>query len=105
MSRSYRKHIRCTMCGGDNRLFYRLRRRKRRARLSQEMRAIKAHYHYDEIDDHIIGDIMPKDDQWAEPTDGHWGMSKRQYQRFKKEYPHLNYYDNQVQRYLKNRHK
>lgn len=104
MSRSYRKNIKCTMWGGDNRLFYKKRRRRRRARLSQEMRAIKAHYHPDEIDEHIIGDTMKKEDQWAEPTDGHWAMSKNQYRRYKKEYPNINYYDKQAQRYLKPKH-
>lgn len=104
MSRSYKKNIKCSMCGGDNRLFYRLRRRRRRARLRHEMRALTTKYNPDEIDEHVVGDTMKKDDQWAEPSDGHWGMNKDQYKQYKRENPGPNWRDKLAKYYLKPKH-
>lgn len=76
MSRTYRKNIKIGICTGDNRDYYAARRKKRRRRLNHELRNAVANYNPEELDEHLIGDIMPKEDQWDEPTDGHYGINK-----------------------------
>lgn len=86
MSRSYRKNIRLTCGCGSNTKYYRMRKKLRRHRLNHEVRNLIANHMLDEVDNRIVGNVMPKEDQWAEPTDGHWCVSKAEYNKDKKRY-------------------
>lgn len=72
MSRSYRKFIRCFTCCGDNRGFYKARRRRIRNLGRMQLRSLMAHYTPDAVGDLWTEPDWPAEDQWAEPTDGHW---------------------------------
>lgn len=77
MSRTYRKYIRCFTCYGDNREYYLLRRRQRRRRENHEIRTLLANYGSEGIDELWKGADMVFEDQWNEPTDGHWAINKQ----------------------------
>ena len=112
MSRTYRKNIRIGICYGDNRSFYAARRKKRRRILRHNLRNALANYKNEDIDEHIEGDTMPKEDQWNEPTDGHYGINKstlkimdRQWKGRNKRYiPDTFYFHKKYDRYLKSKH-
>lgn len=104
MSRSYKKNIRIMVCGGDNRLFYKFRRRKNRRKLNQNLHNASTKYEGEDLDDNINPDTMPKQDLWREPSDGHFGMNKDQYKEFKREHPGKNWRDKVAHYYLKPKH-
>ena len=70
MSRTYRKNIRVGICCGDNRSYYKLRRRKRRVLGKQNLRELLSNKPLDEVEELILNVKMPKKDTWDEPTDG-----------------------------------
>ena len=76
MSRTYKKHIRCFCCCGDNRDFYKQRRRLRRHRMNHEVRHLLANYGPEGLDEMWKGPDMTVEAQWMEPTDGHWAIDK-----------------------------
>lgn len=81
MSRSTRKNYKL---GGEGNIpFYKKRRKLRRRRVNQEVRNLFANYQPEEIDEKIVGDVMPKEDQFGEPSDGHCGLSKADYMAHK----------------------
>lgn len=108
MSRSYKKHVRMFMCQGNNTPYYKLRRRSRRSRANRLLRSIIANYPAEEIDDRFIDDKLPKEDQWAEPTDGHWPANKRTIRKIEKLYGKDDYlskwYHKCCDKYLKPKH-
>lgn len=77
MSRTYRDNIRVGICYGDNRGYYKLRRRKRRALGKQNLRRLLANKDIEEASDSILNVKMPKKDTWYEPTDGRIVYNKR----------------------------
>lgn len=81
MSRSFRKNYKL---GGEGNIpFYKMRRKLRRRRVNHEVRNLFANYLPEEVDERIVGDVMPKEDQWGEPSDGHVGISKANYKAHK----------------------
>lgn len=112
MSRSYRKHIKIGICTGDNRKYYAARRKKRRRFLRHELRHATANYNVEDIEDHLVGDVMPKENLWDEPTDGHYAINKstlkmmdRQWKGRNKRYiPDPFYFHKKYDRYLKPKH-
>ena len=84
MSRSYKKNIKVQIACGSNGRFYKLRRRKNRHRLNQELYDATTKYEGEDIDDNINPDTLPKRDLYREPTDGHWGMNLYQMKYQKK---------------------
>lgn len=84
MSRSFRKNYKI---GGEGNIpFYKMRRKLRRRRMNHELRNLFANYLPEEVDERIVGDVMPKEDQWREPSDGHGGLSKADYKAHKELY-------------------
>lgn len=106
MSRTYKKNIRCFICYGDNREFYYHRRRKRKNAHRMQLRSLVAHYDANEIDDVWKEPNLPVEDQWAEPTDGHWVINKTRIKKMENKYGYvvgnvMAYYHNKFDRYLK----
>ena len=113
MSRTYKKNIRCFCCYGDNRKFYEYRRRQRRHRINHEVRNLLANYGPEGLDDMWKGADMKTENQWSEPTDGHWGINKEYIKKMDREYNNdkiylvthpynnRNYWHNKYDRYFK----
>jgi len=72
MSRTFKKNIRCFVCCGSNTEYYRARRRKVRRRCNHQLRTLMANRLPEDVDDLWTDPCLPKEDQWDEPTDGHW---------------------------------
>lgn len=84
MSRSFRKNFKI---GGEGNIpFYKKRRKLRRHRVNHEVRNLFANYKPEDVDERIVGDVMPKEDQGSEPSDGHVGLSKTEYKAHKEHY-------------------
>lgn len=101
MSRTYRKYVKLYICKGDNRDFYRRRRRERRSKINQEDRTIKANFGAEAIDDMWKGPCMPTEDQWMEPTDGHFAIDKEYIKWLDRNYGYHKEYHEMYDRYLK----
>ena len=105
MSRSYKNYVRFyTACSSDtgNHDFYTQRRRTIRHKANQELRNLFAHYRAEDIDDYWKGPCMKTEDQWAEPTDGHWAYNKDDIKRLDREYNEYNeWYHKKTDKYLK----
>ena len=101
MSRTYRKYVKLYICNGDNRDFYRRRRRTRRSKINQEDRAIKANFGAEAIDDMWKGPCMPIEDQYMETTDGHWVESRDSLKRMTRICDLKPWYNEKYNRYLK----
>lgn len=70
MSRTYRKALRVGICYGNNTPFYKARRRKARNYNSQMLKNMMAHMETEDINENIYNIVLPKRDDWIEPTDG-----------------------------------
>ena len=81
MSRTYRKRIIKTTAGGDNTSFYRLRRRKIKNIGRMQLRRLLANFNIDDVSNLWEEPNIPMRDEWAEPTDGHYGITKRDYKK------------------------
>lgn len=86
MSRTYKKYIRCFCCHGDNREFYRIRRRQRRHRSNHEVHNLLVNYGPEGLDEMWKGPDMTREAQWMEPTDGHWAIDKETIKAMDREY-------------------
>lgn len=71
MSKSYGNYKTVGFCCGSNTDFYRMRRKHQRRVNNHRMRNIMSNYDSGEFDDMFTEFIIPKTDQWNEPTDGH----------------------------------
>lgn len=76
MSKTYRKNIRQGIACGDNRLWYKLRRRWIKHSKRQALRNVIAHYPTSDADDYFVDPLFCKKDTWREPTDGYWLINK-----------------------------
>ena len=72
MSKSYGKYLTVGMCYGNNTPFYRERRKHWRRVNKNRLRKVLAHFDGEDIDDNYNPYIIPTQDLWDEPTDGHW---------------------------------
>ena len=91
MSRTYRKHIMKYTCYGDNRAFYACRRRKIKNLGRMQLRSLLANYDPETVSDLWEEPRFPMRDEWAEPADGHCGLSKKDLEILIKE--SKDYYD------------
>ena len=89
MSRSYKKNYKVGYCCKGNIRYYKKRRKLRRHRLSHEMHNLFANYTAEIIDEKVVGDVMPKENQWGEPSDGHYGLWQSEYKADKAFYDKL----------------
>ena len=101
MSRTYRKNIRCFNCWGDNREFYQRRRRQRRHRENHEVRSLLANYGPEGLDERWKGADMVFEDQWIEPTDGHYTINKRYLKTTDRIHGYNDWLHERFDRYLK----
>ena len=102
MSRSYRKNIVCKICYGDNREFYKYRRRKIKNLGRMQLRSLMAQYDPEYVSDMWKEPNFPMKDTWAEPTDGHYGMDRNRYHQYIRRHPLLgDYYEKDFNYYLK----
>ena len=85
MSRTYRKRIIKTTAGGNNTSFYRLRRRKIKNAGRMQLRHLLANFNIDDVSNLWEEPNIPMRNEWAEPTDGHYGITKRDYKKLKSE--------------------
>ena len=76
MSKTYRKNVRQPMGGGNNRSFYKIRRKKNKHAIKNELRHLVSNYEIDEVDEIILNPKIIKKDTWLEPTDGHILVNK-----------------------------
>lgn len=72
MSKSYGKYLTVGMCYGNNTPYYRERRKHQRRVNRNLLRKVLAHFDGEEIDENFTSYNIPKENQWDEPTDGHW---------------------------------
>ena len=72
MSKSYGKYKTIGMCYGNNTPYYKERRIHQRRVNRGRLRNVIANYHPEDIDDKFMPYEIPREDQWDEPTDGHW---------------------------------
>ena len=86
MSRTYKNYVRCFCCHGDNREFYKMRRRQRRHRSNHEVRNLLVNYGPEGLDEMWKGPDMTVEAQWMEPTDGHWAIDKEYIKRMDRVY-------------------
>lgn len=78
MSRTYRKYVRVGFGCGDNREFYKARRRSIRTKNSQHLQDLKQ-YPPEDMDELATFPKFPKKDTWREYTDGHYLITKDNY--------------------------
>lgn len=103
MSRSYKKNILVCTCFGDNRSYYKMRRRKIKNLGRMQLRRLMANYGPEDVNDLWIEPKVRTKDTWDEPTDGHFGLSLEMYKREMKinRFCSVWYYKDKVERYLK----
>ena len=77
MSRTYRKVVKCGICTGSNTEYYREKNRKCRAKNRHSLRNAIANYDINEIDEIISSPMVPIHDDWDEPTDGTYIITKK----------------------------
>lgn len=78
MSRTYRKYVRVGFGCGDNREFYKARRRSIRTKNSQHLQDLKQ-YSPEDMDELATFPKFPKKDTWRETTDGYYLITKDNY--------------------------
>ena len=77
MSRTFRKNLRIGICTGDNREYYKIRRKKYKNKFKQNLRTLLRNKIIKEVSDLIMNPKYPKKDTWDEPTDGYWLISSK----------------------------
>jgi len=93
MSRTYRKHIIKYTCYGDNRAFYACRRRKIKNLGRMQLRSLLANYDPETVSDLWEEPKFPMRNEWAEPTDGHTGITRKDYEKLVHEDDINSWYD------------
>ena len=81
MSKSYSKVKKFGICTGDNREFYRMKRRSIRAKEKQVIRDTLAHKDISEFDETYTSLNIPMKDDWTEPTDGSFVLTAKDIDR------------------------
>ena len=111
MARTYRKVIRCGICHGTNTDYYRDRRRLARRQNNHMLRNLMANYAIEDVDNIIYTIVYPHDD-WNEPTDGTFLITKDNKKHYvgnnsfydKQFGISENYWNHKFGKYLKNKH-
>ena len=101
MSRSYKKVVRQGVCQGSNTKYYKARRRWVRNKNRQILRNSLTNYAIDDINDLIVFIKLPKRNDWDEPTDGTYLITKAD----KKFWEDRLNWDRKIGKYLKPKHK
>ena len=104
MSKTYRKNVRANNAVGDNRDFYKIRRRNQKHASKQELRNLVANYDFEEIDNLVLEPKHIKKDTWREPTDGYTLLNQEIIKKEDRENGFNEYYHNKYDKVLKNKH-
>lgn len=104
MSKTYRKNVRANVACGDNRDFYKTRRRNNKHAIKHDLRNLVANYNSEDIDDMILTPKIIKKDTWREPTDGYNLINKDILKNKDKETGYDEYYHQKYDKILKNKH-
>jgi hypothetical protein len=84
MSKSYGKHKTMGICYGSNTEFY-LERRKHQRRVNKHrIRNTIANSDIEDFDDNYEAYSIPKNDDWEEPTDGHYKLTAKELREMRK---------------------
>ena len=100
MSRSYKKVVKQGVCQGSNTKYYKARRRWVRNKNRQILRNSLTNYTIDDVNDLIVFIKLPKRNDWDEPTDGTYLITKAD----KKFWEDRLYWDRKIGKYLKSKH-
>jgi len=109
MSRSYKNIIKVGICNGRNTEFYRYLNRKERNTNRHNLRNLMANYNIEDVNDLIDIIEFPHDD-WCEPTDGTFLISKKSKDGFLQNHEHQhdgtseNWWNRKFGKYLKSKH-
>ena len=105
MSRTYRKNIVINIAYGDNRKFYKNRRRKIKNLGRMQLRSLMAQYNPEDVNDMWEEPKIPMKNTWVEPTDGHYALDKIMYAQYLKRHLFLgDYYNKDFDYYMKPKH-
>lgn len=78
MSKSYAKYKTMGICYGSNTDFYRERRKHQRRVNKHRIRNTMANSNIGEFDEKYEEFTIPKNDDWEEPTDGHYKVTAKE---------------------------
>lgn len=84
MSKSYGKHKTMGICDGSNTEFYRERRKHQRRVNKHRIRNTIANSDIEDFDDNYEAYSIPKNDDWEEPTDGHYKLTAKELREIRK---------------------
>lgn len=104
MSKTYRKNVRANVACGDNRDFYKTRRRNNKHAIKHDLRNLVANYNSEDIDEMILEPKQVKKDTRREPTDGYNLINKDILKNKDKEDGYDEYYHHKYDKILKNKH-
>ena len=77
MAKTYKKFVKCGICKGSNTKYYRDMNRKCRTKNRQSLRNLLANYDIEVVSDIIPYGEVPIHNDWDEPTDGTFLLSKK----------------------------
>lgn len=105
MSKTYRKNVRQPIAVGDNRSYYKTRRRNTKRAGKNNLRSLMSNYDPEEVENIITDPEKVKKDTWREPTDGYVLVNKDIIKKMDKD-PNCfgEYYHQKYDRVLKNKH-
>ena len=103
MSRTYRKYIAAKICVGNNRAYYKARRRKLKNLGRMGLRNMLANYDIDVVSNMWVEPMYHMKDDLDEPTDGHFGINRDIVKTKLKKYKWADdsYYAKEMNYYLK----
>lgn len=70
MSRTYHKYASIGLCTGNNRDYYKRRRKHFRRKFKNNLRYLLSNFNIKDVSDLVLNPKYPKRDTWDEPTDG-----------------------------------
>ena len=104
MSKTYRKNVRANVACGDNRDFYKTRRRNNKHSIKHDLRNLVANYNTEDIDEMILEPKQIKKDTFREPTDGYVLINQEILKNEDRENGYDEYFHNKYDKVLKNKH-
>lgn len=104
MSKTYRKNVRANIAVGDNRSYYKARRRNNKRSIKHNLRTLVANYESEDVDEMILKPKQIKKDTWREPTDGYNLINSEILKNKDREEGYNEFYHNKYDKILKNKH-
>jgi len=104
MSKTYRKNARSPIAVGDNRNFYKIRKKTHKHSSKHDLRNLIANYNPEDVNDMILEPKISKKDTWREPTDGYNLINKETLKNKDREEGYNEFYHQKYDKLLKNKH-